>query len=556
MTEPEQQQLILALLQRLCGLEPLKQLFWSELNYQRVNQSLSRRGWADSATGALAEDPVLFAAGGTNNDFHVIYARLASDKLLLGQERPVVSRLLRDHPYALFMFSDSTQSRWHFLNVKYDDQSDKRRLFRRITIGPEERFRTASERLALLDLASISPDLSSLSPLAIQERHDEAFDVEAVTKQFFEEYKAVFGILQDDLMRQTRDRLWAHDYALQFLNRCMFLYFVQRKRWLGNDIEFLRSFWRNYKVVGQVRDSFFDRWLKVLFFEAFNNQFHGGHRHFPDPIKTALALAPYLNGGLFLENDLDRQYAFTLTDARFEQVFTFLERYNFTISEDSPLDLPRELKARITRLKSEKLKFHHSDPTCQFRSVEQAREEERMLFRDILDARRYAIEQEMKGLRRKIEIPTERQMRLGIAKEQAHPMQSEIAGWQSQLDALAADLDRISHARAVLKPNTPAPFVWDIAFVEVFEGYQKGFDIVIGNPPYVRNEYIADPSTPREAQSKVDRSAYKAKLAAHVYKSFPRFFHVSPRTGEASRGMDLSKELPASFCFAFPSSRL
>jgi len=41
---------------------------------------------------ALAEDPVLFAGGGTNNDFHVIYARLSSNQLLLGQERPASSR--------------------------------------------------------------------------------------------------------------------------------------------------------------------------------------------------------------------------------------------------------------------------------------------------------------------------------------------------------------------------------------------------------------------------------------------------------------------------------
>src|SRR5207249_3850719 len=36
--------------------------------------------------------------------------------------------------------------------------------------------------------------------------------------------------------------------------------------------------------------------------------------------------------------DPDQRYAFTITDIRFEQVFTFLQRYNFTIAEDSPLD--------------------------------------------------------------------------------------------------------------------------------------------------------------------------------------------------------------------------
>src|SRR5450759_3879212 len=103
MSRPERQQNVLDLLEGLRGIEPLKQLkqlFWSELNYQRVNQPLSRRGWTEPAGKALADDPVLFAAGGEDEAFHVIYCRLASDALARGFERPVVTQLLREHPYA------------------------------------------------------------------------------------------------------------------------------------------------------------------------------------------------------------------------------------------------------------------------------------------------------------------------------------------------------------------------------------------------------------------------------------------------------------------------
>ena len=99
----------------------------------------------------------------------------------------------------------------------------------------------------MVDLSQIGGDLFGLLPMAIQERHDEAFDVDAVTKQFFIEYRSVFQLLQDDLSRQTQDKDWAHDYALQFLNRCMFLYFIQRKRWLGQDNEFLHTYWETYQ---------------------------------------------------------------------------------------------------------------------------------------------------------------------------------------------------------------------------------------------------------------------------------------------------------------------
>jgi hypothetical protein len=336
------QEAVHGLLQNLRSLDGLKELFRSQLNYDLVNLPISRQEWPESAASSLAEDPRLLAR---HEDFHIIYIHLKGP-LRLTPERNIVNRLLRDHPYALFIFSDDRQQNWHFVNVKLAADRDeeknrdtkRRRLFRRIAVGPEERLRTATERLSLLDLEAISSGKKFLSPLDIQQAHDEAFDVEKVTNQFFYEYQAVIQTLRDDLNKQTKDLAWAHGYALQFLNRLMFLYFIQRKRWLGNNPVFMADFWKGYQDSGLAQNTFFDKWLRVLFFEAFNNKFHGGHTQFPQEIREALALAPYLNGGLFQENDLDRKTRFTISDRRFEQIFTFLERYNFTIAEDSPLD--------------------------------------------------------------------------------------------------------------------------------------------------------------------------------------------------------------------------
>jgi hypothetical protein len=43
MAKPERQQQVQDLLQGLRGIEPLKKLFWEELNYDRVNQPLCWR---------------------------------------------------------------------------------------------------------------------------------------------------------------------------------------------------------------------------------------------------------------------------------------------------------------------------------------------------------------------------------------------------------------------------------------------------------------------------------------------------------------------------------
>ena len=102
-------QQVLNILEKLSGLDSLKELFWGQLNYERVNQPISRRGWNDSATKALADDPLVFAGGGEGENFKIIVARLNSDHVPLGPQRPVIARLLRDFPYALFVFSNEDQ---------------------------------------------------------------------------------------------------------------------------------------------------------------------------------------------------------------------------------------------------------------------------------------------------------------------------------------------------------------------------------------------------------------------------------------------------------------
>ncbi|GFP35490.1 hypothetical protein HKBW3S43_01281, partial [Candidatus Hakubella thermalkaliphila] len=84
-------------------------------------------------------------------------------------------------------------------------------------------------------------------------------------------------------------------------------------------------------------NSFYQKWLKVLFLEAFNNRF--GHPHWlPRDVRDVLQLAPYLNGGLFRRNTLDN-LLLDLSDNVFEEIFAFFEKYNFTIREDLPLDV-------------------------------------------------------------------------------------------------------------------------------------------------------------------------------------------------------------------------
>jgi len=217
-------------------------------------------------------------------------------------------------------------------------------ILRTLVLNPDAPYRT---------------DLEILNQIALEgkpswERIDEAFDVERVTAKFFQDFQGELGKIETALNRMTgnKDEEWAHLYALRLLSRIMFLYFIQRKRWLNNDSRFIRNFYSSYKSQRGKKDNFHRDWLNVLFFSAFNKQWEvlnsqALQDRFPPEILNFLKNAPYLNGGLFIEDKLDEKaenLSAFLPDEIFDELIYrdgepgFFERYNFTIAENTPLD--------------------------------------------------------------------------------------------------------------------------------------------------------------------------------------------------------------------------
>ena len=336
---------VLGLLQNFRGTEPLKELFWSQLNYNRANKPITRRGWAEGTSALLHEDPLLLATGGGDNDFQVVYSRLAENRLALGGERLVVSRLLKNCPYSLFLFSDKSQTNWHFLNVKLAEDESKRKLFRRITVGPYEKMRTASQVISQLDLASISPNLFGLSPLVIQQRHDQAFDVEPVTEEFFTQYHAVFEKVES-LIRGIRDQDGKRFFTQRLFNRLMFIAFIEKKGWLqfgGNkNQDYLNALWSDYKENGNKEMGFYHERLYTLFFHGLGAQDDVGISKINRGGVWAdyIGKVPYLNGGLFEEDENDKDGGIKVPDEAIRAILQDLfNHFNFTVTEATPLDI-------------------------------------------------------------------------------------------------------------------------------------------------------------------------------------------------------------------------
>lgn len=310
-------------LKNLDSINKLAEIFSHRLNYEYVDIPISTRFWKGRVVESIVNNDIKLLA--KHRDFHIIYCRL--NKLLLGQERPIISQLLKEHPYLLVIFSDSGLNEWHFVNIKYDDEVKNRRLFRRIVIGPDERLHTAAQRINMLEVFD-----EVLSSLELQIRHDKAFDIEEVTKEFYERYTEIFHILDEDIAEEN-PREDTYKEAQIILDRLIFLYFIQKKGWLNNNKRYLYENFLKFWKKDPKGNGFYSDFL-VKLFQALSSQ--------GDLYKDSLGNIPFLNGGLFEVDPFHSKLPFRLVirNDTFKQIFDdLLEHFNFTVREDTPLDI-------------------------------------------------------------------------------------------------------------------------------------------------------------------------------------------------------------------------
>jgi len=178
------------------------------------------------------------------------------------------------------------------------------------------------------------------------------------------------------------------------------------------------------------------------------------------------------------------------------------------------------LKNKLETLKQEKEKYVNNDPTCKFNSPQEIFEEEVNLYKEIIDDRIESLKtdndtlaQSLRGKQKALfdEEPVKDKKWLQKEKE----IQEKIAANEGEISIL-------QQIRNELNKPEKKPFVWELDFAEIFSSDKQGFDIVIGNPPYVRQEMISPPNKLKSEVSLEDRRAYKNKLIQSVKKRFPQ----------------------------------
>ncbi len=168
---------------------------------------------------------------------------------------------------------------------------------------------------------------------------DLAFDVEPVTKRFFDQYKRIFDAAEAMISgfadHETEPR---RQFVQTLFNRLMFVYFLSRKRWLSlnGQTDYLNALWRDYESDERASNFFRDR-LTFLFFEGLNTP---DSRDLRRGVDFIIGDVPFLNGGLFEQTDLDQRDGVIVPDDAIRPLLTDLfDRFNFTVRESTPFDI-------------------------------------------------------------------------------------------------------------------------------------------------------------------------------------------------------------------------
>ena len=335
--------------------ETLRQIFKSPFDYTTYSREIvhrlfgchdvaSRPEWLDTN----AEGDQSFFIGQMDDADHRLlgffYTRVADGgdvrRKRVGLRKLISPYLKYDVDGAIAVFDDGRHWRLSYIcDLKEGSTSAKRFSY---ILGDENgQYKTPLERLEKVARLNGRLTLSDLR---------ESFSVDALSDEFFDEYHLHYDRIVANLTQSYRrdvarnvstdgtsgTRL--HDYVKKMMGRIVFLHFLQKKGWLNGNPTFLRDLF----LSSPHQADFLEQVLEPLFFGIFNTEPEQREKLFADEqwdegLLKQWEHLPYLNGGLFERDEVDKMNI-RLPASLFNDLFTFLASYNFTVDENDPDD--------------------------------------------------------------------------------------------------------------------------------------------------------------------------------------------------------------------------
>lgn len=262
----------------------------------------------------------------------------------------IANKLYNGNPfeYNLLIFTDLNYNELTFLHY-YKEEKEKLKI-RRLNIEDSRFTRTDLDILYLISIKN----KKIIDDLDIELEYRKAFNLEEVTKKFFAEFKREIDNIEKNIIG-FKDKQDKRNYAVLLASRMVFLYFIQKKKWLNGKKDFLYDRYK-YCINSKTQLNYFKEILEPLFFDCLNTPMDTGMlknrneraKKLYEDFKSQTDVIcdpqyygiPYLNGGLF---DRHPKYEInteiSINNEVFKEIFdNLLEKYNFTVREDLGYD--------------------------------------------------------------------------------------------------------------------------------------------------------------------------------------------------------------------------
>ena len=310
--------------------------FWRALDYKTLSEPMGASEFdelPESAREPLREAYLLYC----DDALRIYHLHLCTARR--SRLRRMFESLMRRYPQYTYLFTARVDNSPYLLFIQP-----------RPVLTESERYTIAIRTLEVQPDAPLRTDLEILAQLENDPQADryehadrvvEAFSVERVTERFYKDFRRLFEAAESRITG-IADAEAKRLFTLKLFNRLLFVRFLERKGWLRFDKrrDYLRALWQDYQANRADSDTFYASRLKPLFFSALNNPQErnlmavnqGGL------LRDLIGDAPYLNGGLFEQRAEDAD-AHVPDDALQPVLEDLLYRYNFTITESTPLEI-------------------------------------------------------------------------------------------------------------------------------------------------------------------------------------------------------------------------
>ncbi len=172
--------------------------------------------------------------------------------------------------------------------------------------------------------------------------YDTLYDTQQVVKEFYQQFESLRTDLVQEVSGIPDDRGDAKQrYVRVVLDRMIFLYFIQEKRLLDRNPDYLHE--QPAEVVDEGDDRY-EKFYAPLFFDYLAED-----KQNPDFGKL-----PYLNGGLFAKNPVEEEFedaklgdSAEETNKLFDEILDFLSDWNWNVDERLDIVDPKNLSPAV-----------------------------------------------------------------------------------------------------------------------------------------------------------------------------------------------------------------